>query len=66
MTTPAGNETQKLSFDSFGHIIDGKPRSSSTRLGLNRANCEAKAEVPVATEQDLGNTIAAAKATVKK
>ncbi|KAL3460195.1 Aldehyde/histidinol dehydrogenase [Aspergillus heterothallicus] len=67
MTTPASNETRKLSFDSFVHIINGKPRSSApTRHGLNPANREAKAEVPVATQQDLDDAVAAAKAAFKK
>jgi acyl-CoA reductase-like NAD-dependent aldehyde dehydrogenase len=67
MTTPASNETRKLSFDSFVHIINGKARSSATtRHGLNPANREAKAEVPVATQQDLDDAVAAAKAAFKK
>ncbi|KAL3440366.1 Aldehyde/histidinol dehydrogenase [Aspergillus insuetus] len=67
MTTPASNETQKLNFESFVHIIDGKPRSSgTTRHGLNPANRQAKAEVPVATEKDLDDAVAAAKAAFKK
>ncbi|KAJ0423055.1 Aldehyde/histidinol dehydrogenase [Aspergillus carlsbadensis] len=67
MTTPASNDTEKLNFDSFVHIIDGKPRSSAnTRHGLNPANRQAKAEVPVATEQDLDDAVTAAKTAFKK
>lgn len=63
----ATNGTSKLNFDTFQNVINGKPVSSSeTRHGVNPSNKKSLWEVPVATEKDLDDAVAAGKAAFKK
>lgn len=66
MISPASQDKNRLDFNNFVQIINGQAKlTQSTRHGLNPANRKPKAEVPVATEQDLDEAIAAAKAAFK-
>ena len=50
----------------FVQIIDGKPApTNKTRRGVNPANLEEKAEVPLSTQEDLDRAVAAAKKAFK-
>lgn len=63
----ATNGSQKLNFDTFQNVINGKLVSSGkTRRGVNPANKKELWEVPVATEQDLDDAVNAGRAAFKK
>lgn len=56
----------ELSFDEFHSVINGKLVSSSqTRHGINPATKKALPEVPIATQQDVDNAVAAGKEAFK-
>lgn len=60
------SSTTDISFDKFQNVINGKLSSTSqTRYGINPANKKANPEVPVSTEKDVDNAVAAAKAAFK-
>lgn len=62
MIVPAFQTKDAIDFHNFVQVINGKPKSTpTTRHGLNPANRQPKAEVPVATQQDLEEAVAAAK-----
>ncbi|KAI8170011.1 putative aldehyde dehydrogenase FUS7 [Colletotrichum sp. SAR 10_70] len=65
--TTNGDHSKTLSFsDHFVQIINGKAsRTEKSRNGINPANLTAKAEVPVATREDLDLAVAAAKDAFK-
>ncbi|KAF4934151.1 putative aldehyde dehydrogenase FUS7 [Colletotrichum fructicola] len=65
--TTNGDRSKTLSFsDHFVQIINGKPfQTEKSRNGINPANLTAKAEVPVATREDLDLAVAAAKDAFK-
>lgn len=66
MSSTANNGAAKLDFTTFHNIINGKLVSGlRTRHGLNPANKQPLAEVPIATEQDLDNAVAAARTAFK-
>ncbi|KAF5007431.1 hypothetical protein FDECE_6236 [Fusarium decemcellulare] len=62
-----GTKAPSLSFeDGFVQIIDGKSvATSKTRHGINPATLKPKAEVPIATEENLDQATAAAKKAFK-
>jgi acyl-CoA reductase-like NAD-dependent aldehyde dehydrogenase len=65
-TANQSNSATKLDFTTFRNVINGKLVSSSqTRHGLNPANKQPLAEVPIATPQDLDSAVAAARAAFK-
>ncbi|RMJ08843.1 hypothetical protein BHE90_000643 [Fusarium euwallaceae] len=66
--TTNGTKKPSLSFtDNFVQYIDGQVTpTSKTRHGINPATLEAKAEVPVATQENLDNAVDAAKRAFKK
>ncbi|KAH9235785.1 hypothetical protein K456DRAFT_34447 [Colletotrichum gloeosporioides 23] len=65
--TTNGDHSKTLSFsDHFVQIINGKAfQTEKSRNGVNPANLTAKAEVPVATREDLDLAVAAAKDAFK-
>jgi acyl-CoA reductase-like NAD-dependent aldehyde dehydrogenase len=64
--TNGSNGTSKLQFDTFKNVINGKlVGSSQTRHGINPATKKPNAEVPVATQKDVDDAIAAAKVAFK-
>jgi acyl-CoA reductase-like NAD-dependent aldehyde dehydrogenase len=64
--TNGTNVSTKLQFDTFDNVINGKLASTSqTRHGINPATKEPNPEVPVSTEADLDEAVAAAKAAFK-
>ncbi|KAM5435698.1 hypothetical protein MferCBS31731_006147 [Microsporum ferrugineum] len=57
----------KMDFTSFYNTIDGKlTTTSATRHGINPANKKPNAEVPVSTQADLDNAVAAARIAFNK
>lgn len=51
-----------IELQTFSNIIDGKPRSTpETRHSINPATSEPNAEVPISTQQDLDDAVAAAR-----
>jgi acyl-CoA reductase-like NAD-dependent aldehyde dehydrogenase len=61
-----GNSTDKLDFTTFHNVINGKlVGSSKTRHGINPATKKPLAEVPIATQEDVDNAVAAARAAFK-
>lgn len=66
--TTNGAKKPSLSFtDNFVQIIDGQSTpTSKTRHGVNPATLEAKAEVPVATQENLDKAAEAGKRAFKK
>ncbi|KAJ3503110.1 hypothetical protein NM208_g16581 [Fusarium decemcellulare] len=62
-----GTKAPSLSFeDGFVQIIDGKSvATGKTRHGINPATLKPKAEVPIATEENLDQATAAAKKAFK-
>jgi acyl-CoA reductase-like NAD-dependent aldehyde dehydrogenase len=70
MTPSAINDTNrascKIRFDRFQNVINGRlVPTSSTRHGINPATKKANPEVPVSTQKDLDDAIAAAKVAYK-
>ncbi|KAG0645409.1 aldehyde dehydrogenase FUS7 [Hyphodiscus hymeniophilus] len=56
------NGTFKIQFETFSNIVNGKATpTSKTRHGINPANKKANIEVPVATQKDVDDAVAAAK-----
>lgn len=56
----------RVQFDTFSNVIDGKlVNSSKTRHGINPATKKANPEVPIATSQDVDDTVAAARKAFK-
>lgn len=66
--TTNGTKKPSLSFtDNFVQHIDGQATpTSKSRHGINPATLEAKAEVPVATQENLDKAVEAAKRAFKK
>ncbi|KAM5360894.1 hypothetical protein ACJZ2D_013461 [Fusarium nematophilum] len=62
-----GSKAASLDFAAdFIQIIDGKPsKTKETRHGINPANQQRKAEVPVASQEDLDRAVDAAKKAFK-
>ena len=61
--TYGSNGTTKLQFDTFSNVINGKLVSTeSTRHGINPATKKPNLGVPVSTQKDLDDAVAAAKA----
>lgn len=53
-------------WDSFANIVDGKPRySSRLHNGINPASKEKLWDVPIASEQDVDDAVAAAQRAFK-
>jgi acyl-CoA reductase-like NAD-dependent aldehyde dehydrogenase len=64
--TNSANGTGKLQFDAFYNVINGKlVPTSQTRHGINPATKKANLEVPVSTQKDVDDAVAAAKAAYK-
>ena len=60
------NGTAKIQFDTFQNVINGKlVPTSATRHGINPATKKANLEVPVSTQKDVDDAIAAGKAAYK-
>jgi len=56
----------KLEFETFSNVINGKlVPGTTTRHGINPATKKPNPEVPVATEKDLDDAVAAAKTAFK-
>lgn len=65
-STNGTSGSSKLQFDTFANIINGKLSSTSqTRHGINPATKKPNWEVPVSTEKDLDDAVAAAKTAFK-
>ncbi|KAM5472307.1 hypothetical protein MauCBS54593_002898 [Microsporum audouinii] len=63
----ASIDSPKMDFTTFHNTIDGKlTTTSTTRHGINPANKQPLAEVPVSTQADVDNAVAAAQAAFKK
>jgi len=61
------NGSSKLNFDTFQNVINGKlVPNSQTRQAENPSNKKKLWEVPVATEKDLDEAVAAGRAAFKK
>jgi acyl-CoA reductase-like NAD-dependent aldehyde dehydrogenase len=60
------NGTAKIQFDTFQNVINGKlVPTSTTRHGINPATKKANLEVPVSTQKDVDDAVAAGKAAYK-
>jgi acyl-CoA reductase-like NAD-dependent aldehyde dehydrogenase len=67
LTHQTKRPTPNLDFEgSFVHIIGGKPSpTKQTRHGVNPANLQPKADVPLAAEEDLDRAVSSAKEAFK-
>ncbi|KAF3491865.1 aldehyde dehydrogenase [Arthroderma uncinatum] len=63
----ASVDSPKMDFTKFHNTIDGKLTTTpTTRHGINPANKEALAEVPVSTQAEVDSAVAAARVAFKK
>lgn len=65
-TNGANGTSGKIPFDTFQNVINGKlVPTSQTRHGINPATKKANLEVPVSTQKDVDDAVAAAKVAYK-